>query len=83
MAIRILKLKADLDRSIFDLMPDRSDELGRLHSYCSFVDSLFKALEEKLDTEARPEVAEVNAVSTAHSLQNLADQLDAFSGGAK
>jgi len=79
----LLKLQADEDRSIFDLMPDHSDELGRLHSYCSFVDSLFKAIEEKLDTEARPEVAEVNAVSTAHSLQNLADQLDAFSGGTK
>ena len=79
----LLKLRADEDRSIFDLMPDRSDELGRLHSYCSFVDSLFTAVEEKLDTEARPEVAEVSAVSTAHSLQNLADQLDAFPGGAK
>jgi hypothetical protein len=79
----LLKLRLDAGRSIFDLMPDRSDELGRLHSYCSFVDGLFKVVEEKLDTEARPEVAEVSVVSAAHSLQNVADQLDAFSGGAK
>jgi hypothetical protein len=79
----LLKVRDDLDRSIFDLMPDRSDELGRLRSFCSFVDGLFKVVEEKLNTEARPEVAEVSVVSAANSLQNVAEQLDAFSGGAK
>jgi hypothetical protein len=79
----LLRRSTEENRSVFDLMPDRSDELQRLLAYCVFVDGLFAVVEAKLGEVPAPEVAAVSVVSAKLSLRKLADQLEILSGGAK
>ena len=79
----LLRRRTDENRSVFDLMPDRSDELQRLLAYCVFVDGLFAVVEAELGEVLAPEDVAVTPRGTADALRKLAHQLEILSGGAK
>ena len=68
-------------RSLFNLMPDCSERLGRLKAYCDFVEQLLDSIESQLSANSSKETVEVSPVLTAQAVRRVADSLTPYTGG--